>query len=214
MAVPSLISSATSLPSMAAKKAESLASSTSAETAFLERKRRERQRGVDGFARLATVRTRAAGGGRDARGDAQRWITRRHIPEARTALTSASEGESLPPSCACCREGDGREKGLAENPNTRKHERGRSREGRARRAGSDDIQRATRKPGERPHRQDASGLLAAVVRRARGCHRPSGRRCTCSPLSEPRATGSAGQWSHTRYAPAGKRRRTSSLRLR
>jgi hypothetical protein len=140
LAVPSLISSATSLPSMAAKKAESLASSTSAETAFLERKRRERQRGVDGFARLATVRTRAAGGGRDARGDAQRWITRRHIPEARTALTSASEGESLPPSCACCREGDGREKGLAENPNTRKHERGRSREGRARRAGSDDIQ--------------------------------------------------------------------------
>ena len=70
---------------------------------FWERKRRERQRGVHGFARLATVRTRAAGGGSDVRGDARRWITRRHAPEARTALTSASEGESLPPSCACCR---------------------------------------------------------------------------------------------------------------
>jgi hypothetical protein len=53
--------------------------------------------------RLATVRTRAVDGGCDKRGNERTWITRRYVPEARTALTSASEGESLPPSCACCR---------------------------------------------------------------------------------------------------------------
>ena len=37
------------------------------------------------------------------------------VPEARTALTSASAGDALPPSCACWREwGDDGEKGLAE----------------------------------------------------------------------------------------------------
>ena len=83
---------------MAAKKDLSLASSTSAETEKIE--------GEAGM-------TVSAGGGRkdafatsfgatfarvfeDTVGD---------VPEARTALTSASEGDSLPPIWACGREG-------------------------------------------------------------------------------------------------------------
>ena len=70
--MPSLMSSATSLPSMAAKKAESLASSTSAETAVLERKWRERQRSGSWFCATGDgSNARGGRGTRRARGRAQ-----------------------------------------------------------------------------------------------------------------------------------------------
>ena len=191
--MPSLISSATSLPSMAAKKAESLASSTSAETAYFGKKRGEREpRGVHGFARLATVRTRAAGGGSDVRGDARRWITRRHAPEARTALTSASEGSPCRRAAPVVGERDGRGKGLAENPNTRKHELGCSRGGRA---------RASRGFGRHPACDAKAGGASASPRMPRPDSRhprartpPTvGREAHRAFAFQPRALGSAGQ---------------------
>ena len=102
-------------------------------------------------------------------------------------------------------------KGLAENPNTRKHELGCSRGGRARRVGSDDIQRATRKPeGVRIARMPRPD--SAPARRTPPTVGTS--KHIALSLSNPERWDPPDSRSHTRYAPAGKRRRTSSLRLR